>query len=73
MIPVFEEFSKEYGDKITFAHLNIEYYPDVYEKYSRLGWITGKPTFLLFNNGNPTDSVVGAYEESLESMIRKYQ
>jgi thioredoxin 1 len=54
--PALEEISEELGEKVTIAKLNIDDHPDTPSKYG----VRGIPTMILFKNGEPVDTKVGA-------------
>jgi thioredoxin 1 len=54
--PSLEEISEELGDKVTIAKLNIDDHPDTPSKYG----VRGIPTMILFKNGEPVETKVGA-------------
>jgi thioredoxin 1 len=54
--PALEEISKELGDKVTVAKLNIDDNPDAPAKYG----VRGIPTMILFKGGQPAATKVGA-------------
>src|SRR3546814_18737586 len=54
--PALEEISDELGDKITIAKLNIDDHPDAPAQYG----VRGIPTMILFKNGQPAATKVGA-------------
>jgi thioredoxin len=54
--PALEEISDELGDKVTIAKLNIDDHPDTPAKYG----VRGIPTMILFKNGQPVETKVGA-------------
>lgn len=58
--PALEELSTELGDKVTIAKLNIDENPDVPAKYG----VRGIPTMILFKNGEPAATKVGAAPKS---------
>ena len=53
--PIVEELAKEYGDRLTFAKLNVDGSPMVPSKYG----IHSIPTLLLFKDGKPVQQVIG--------------
>ena len=53
--PVFEEVSKEYDDKLKFAKISTEDYPNVAQE----NHITGIPCLIIFNKGEEVDRIVG--------------
>ncbi|MEO0441799.1 MAG: thioredoxin TrxA [Pseudomonadota bacterium] len=58
--PALEEISDEMGEKVTIAKLNIDDSPDAPGKYG----VRGIPTMILFNNGEPVETKVGAAPKS---------
>jgi thioredoxin 1 len=55
MAPIFEELKKEFPD-IQFKDIDIEQN----EKATRLSGVSGVPTFILKEDGEETDRLVGA-------------
>ncbi|MBB5687208.1 thioredoxin TrxA [Sphingobium boeckii] len=58
--PSLEEISEELGEKVTIAKLNIDDNPDAPAKYG----VRGIPTMILFKNGAPAATKVGAAPKS---------
>ena len=58
--PALEEISREMGDKVTVAKLNIDDNPDAPAKYG----VRGIPTMILFKDGQPAATKVGAAPKS---------
>jgi len=58
--PALEEISREMGEKVTIAKLNIDDNPDAPAKYG----VRGIPTMILFKNGQPAATKVGAAPKS---------
>lgn len=58
--PALEEISDELVGKVTIAKLNIDDSPDAPAKYG----VRGIPTMILFNNGVPVETKVGAAPKS---------
>ncbi len=58
--PALEEISDEMGEQVTIAKLNIDDSPDAPGKYG----VRGIPTMILFNNGVPVETKVGAAPKS---------
>jgi thioredoxin 1 len=54
--PALEEISREMGERVTVAKLNIDDNPDAPAKYG----VRGIPTMILFKNGQPAATKVGA-------------
>ena len=58
--PALEELSDELGDRVTIAKLNIDENPEAPSKYG----VRGIPTMILFKNGEPAATKVGAEPKS---------
>ena len=58
--PSLEELSAELGDKVTIVKLNIDDNPEAPTKYG----VRGIPTMILFKNGEPAATKVGAEPKS---------
>jgi thioredoxin 1 len=58
--PALEEISDELREKVTVAKLNIDDNPDAPAKYG----VRGIPTMILFKNGEPAATKVGAAPKS---------
>ena len=58
--PALEELSEEFGDRVTIAKLNIDENPEAPTKYG----VRGIPTMILFRNGEPAATKVGAAPKS---------
>jgi thioredoxin 1 len=54
--PALEEIASELGSKVTIAKLNIDDNPDAPARYG----VRGIPTMILFRNGAPLATKVGA-------------
>ncbi len=54
--PALEELSEELGDRVTIAKLNIDENPEAPTKYG----VRGIPTMILFKDGQPAATKVGA-------------
>jgi thioredoxin 1 len=64
--PALEEISEELADKVTIAKINIDENPDAPGQYG----VRGIPTMILFKNGEPSATKVGAAPKSaLKSWI----
>ncbi|MBV2147453.1 thioredoxin TrxA [Sphingobium sp. AS12] len=64
--PALEEISDELGEKVTIAKVNIDENPDAPGQYG----VRGIPTMILFKNGEPAATKVGAAPKSaLKSWI----
>jgi thioredoxin 1 len=58
--PSLEEISEELGEQVTIAKLNIDENPDAPGRYG----VRGIPTMILFKNGAPAATKVGAAPKS---------
>ena len=58
--PVLEELATEYAGRLTIAKLNVDDHREATEKFS----IRGIPTLILFKNGEPEATKVGALSKS---------
>ena len=54
--PVLAELAEEYRDKIVVAKVNVDFEPDLAEKYN----VTGIPLLGVFKNGEMVKQLVGA-------------
>ena len=65
--PALEELSNELGEQVTIAKLNIDDNPDAPAKYG----VRGIPTMILFKDGQPAATKVGAAPKSaLQSWLQ---
>jgi len=58
--PVLEELASEYAGRVTIAKLNVDDHREATEKFN----IRGIPTLILFKNGEPEATKVGALSKS---------
>ena len=58
--PILDEVAKEYAGRLTVAKLNVDENQQVPQKYG----IRGIPTLMLFKNGQPEATKVGAVSKS---------
>jgi thioredoxin 1 len=58
--PALEEIADELGEQVTIAKINIDENPEAPGKYG----VRGIPTMILFKNGQPTATKVGAAPKS---------
>lgn len=56
MEPVIEELAKEYAGKVSFAKVNVDEEQELAQEYG----IMSIPTILIFKDGKPIDSTMGA-------------
>ncbi len=58
--PSLEEIAEELGEQVTIAKINIDDNPDAPARYG----VRGIPTMILFKNGEPAATKVGAAPKS---------
>jgi thioredoxin 1 len=69
MAPIIEELSREYADKAVFAKLNVDENPEIASRHQAMSI----PLFIIFKNGQPVESIVGAVgRRPLEDALKKY-
>lgn len=71
MLPIVEEISTEYADKLVVAKVDVDTCQGIAMKYG----IRNIPTILFFKDGNVVDKQVGAVQKSaliakVESVIK---
>ncbi|HLC79534.1 MAG TPA: thioredoxin [archaeon] len=54
--PIFEELSKEFGEKLEFVKMNVDESPETSSKYS----IVSIPTFIIFKDGEIAGEIHGS-------------
>lgn len=68
MAPVFEELSKEMGDKYKFVKLNIDEERDIAVKYN----VSSIPTFVFIKNGEVVGREMGFMQkETFKEKVEK--
>lgn len=64
--PIIEELSREYSGRVRFGKLNVDENQVTSGRYG----IRSIPTIMLFRNGKPVDSIIGALPRNqIESRI----
>ena len=67
--PVLEELQTEYGDRLTIAKVDVDQNPQTAQRFG----IRSIPTLLLFVNGAPAETVIGAQPKTaLEAVINRH-
>ena len=67
--PLIEELATEYAGKVAFGKLNVD---ENIMAPSRFG-VRGIPTLMVFKNGQPVDTLVGACSKTIiESKFKPY-
>lgn len=56
MAPILEEIAEKYGDRMNFAKINVDDYPELGARFQ----ITSIPTFVIFDKGKVVDIIIGA-------------
>ena len=66
--PTVDALEKEYGDKMTFAKVNVDENPLTPSKYG----VQAIPTLIFFKNGEIADQITGMVgKEKLEETIKR--
>jgi thioredoxin 1 len=69
MLPTFEKLAEQYGDQVTFAKINVDELPDIANRFS----VRSIPTFVLLQDGNVVERLVGARsEKELAELLSRY-
>jgi len=58
--PVLEELSDDYAGKVNIVKINADNHPEILQKYG----VRGLPTLMMFENGAPVGTAVGAQPAS---------
>ncbi|WP_269901700.1 thioredoxin TrxA [Paenalcaligenes faecalis] len=58
--PILDEVAEQYAGRVTIAKLNVDENPETAAKFG----IRGIPTLMLFKDGQPTETKVGALSKS---------
>lgn len=58
--PALDEIAKEFGDRLTVAKVNIDENPETPNRFH----VRGIPTLILFKDGKPAATKVGALPKS---------
>ena len=58
--PILDEMAAEHGDRVRFVKLNVDDNPQVSSRYN----VLSIPMVVLFENGEPQETVVGARPRS---------
>ncbi len=67
MMPIFEELSKEYGDRCKFTKLNVDEAREISIQYG----VTSVPTFIFIKNNEVKEKETGNMsKEDLEEKIK---
>lgn len=67
--PTFDRLADQYGEKVTFAKVNVDELPDIANKFG----IRSIPTLVLLDGGNVVEKVVGLRsEQELAQVLSRY-
>jgi len=58
--PALEKLSKEYGNRLKFAKLNVDDNNEIAASFD----VRGIPCMIIFSNGREADRIIGAYPEA---------
>lgn len=58
--PILEEIAEQYAGRVTVAKVNVDENPEVAAKFG----VRGIPTLMLFKDGQPAQTKVGALSKS---------
>ena len=58
--PILEQLAEEHAGRVEFAKLNIDEHPEAASRYD----VFSIPTVILFEDGEPRETVIGAYPRS---------
>lgn len=58
--PILDEVAEQYAGRVTIAKLNVDENPETASKFG----IRGIPTLMLFKNGEPIETKVGAISKT---------
>ena len=70
--PILEDMAAQHGERVTFTKLNVDDNPQVAGRFN----VLSIPTVILFENGEPQETVIGArskshYESAWERWLGK--
>ncbi len=65
--PYFEQLSEQFADKIRFVRMNM----DTESAFAQKHMISSLPTFVVFKDGKPYNSLIGAKRDKLKALIEK--
>jgi thioredoxin 1 len=58
--PILEDMAAQHGERVTFTKLNVDDNPQVAGRFN----VLSIPTVILFENGEPQETVIGAHSKS---------
>jgi thioredoxin 1 len=67
--PTFERLADQYGERVTFAKVNVDELPDIANRFA----IRSIPTLILLQAGNVVEKLVGLRsEQELAQVLSRY-
>jgi thioredoxin 1 len=67
--PTFERLAERFGDKVTFAKVNVDELPEIANKFS----IRSIPTLVLMQGGSTVETLVGLRsEQELAQLLSRH-
>lgn len=68
MIPIMENLSKIFGNKVMFYYIDVDKWPEIADKFH----VIGTPTFILYKNSEEKERFTGLFsEEFLINIIER--
>jgi thioredoxin len=58
--PIIDDMASQHGDRVKFVKLNVDESPGTASRYN----VLSIPTVILFENGEPQETVIGARSKS---------
>ncbi|MCE7742108.1 MAG: thioredoxin [Candidatus Heimdallarchaeota archaeon] len=65
--PYFEQLSEKYANQLRFVRMNM----DTESAFAQKHMISSLPTFVVFKDGKPFNSLIGAKRDKLKSLVEK--
>jgi len=63
--PLFVQLAEKYKDKMIFVRMNMDTDPEFAQRYM----ISSLPTFVVFKEGKPYNSLIGANRKKLQALV----
>jgi thioredoxin 1 len=69
LTPTFERLAEKYGERVTFAKINVDELPEVANQFA----VRSIPTLVLLQEGNVVERLVGLRsEQELADLLSRY-
>lgn len=65
--PLFVHLAEQHSDKIRFVRMNM----DTESAFAQKHMISSLPTFVVFKDGKPFNSLIGAKRDKLKELVEK--